>query len=35
MCKTILARVKSVFEGSARVLTAEEEAVPDWFIRNK
>jgi glycine/D-amino acid oxidase-like deaminating enzyme len=35
MCKTILARVKSVFEGSGRALTAEEDAVPDWFIRNK
>ena len=35
MCKTILARVRNVFEGSAHPLTGEEEPVPDWFIRNK
>jgi D-amino-acid oxidase len=35
MCKTILARVMSVFEGSAHALTEEQEPVPDWFIRNK
>jgi len=35
MCKTILARVRSVFAGSADALAAEEETVPDWFIRNK
>jgi len=35
MCKTILARVRRVFEGSVPALTGEAEAVPDWFIRNK
>ena len=35
MCKTILARVRSVFEDDAHALTAKEETVPDWFIRNK
>lgn len=35
MCRTILARVKSVFEGSAHALTGEMVPIPDWFIRNK
>jgi D-amino-acid oxidase len=34
MCKTILARVRSVFSGSAHALTGETQP-PDWFIRNK
>jgi glycine/D-amino acid oxidase-like deaminating enzyme len=35
MCKIILARVRTVFQGSPHALTGAGEAVPTWFIRNK